>query len=77
MTGKTTWAETAAKLRACGWTVEHKPHDFDEGRPYLWRSPGGLSGGDFRSSHPDGPPHAVMQEAYRLGHVDFTVLGPA
>ena len=73
----------------CGWVFDNIGPDYylrrvegegavftlELGPPYLWRSPGGISGDGFRSRHPDAPPHAVMQEACRLGHVDFTLLG--
>jgi hypothetical protein len=44
-----TWQQTAAWLRGKGWTVEHLP--LDDLPPYVWRSPDGVSGSDYRSAH--------------------------
>jgi hypothetical protein len=66
------WKETGALLRAKGWTIQYLP--LDGFPPYVWRSPDGLSGSDYRSYHPTIPPDAVMQYACRRGDVEFTHL---
>ncbi len=68
------WAEVADGLRRAGWTVEFKPlMDMPD---YLWRSPKGISGSDYRSNHPQSPPDAVMRDAFKSGIVGFLELGP-
>jgi hypothetical protein len=71
-----TWKLVAERLRAAGWVVNYAPA-FHGLPPFLWRSPDGLSGSEYRSSHPDSPPEAVMKEACRRGDVYFTHLGPS
>jgi hypothetical protein len=67
-----TWAEVAGGLRAAGWRTYFHPAP---GLPsWVWRSPDGVSGSDYRSIHPDSPPEAVVRAAYDAGLIGFLYL---
>lgn len=57
--------DDALQMLDAGWTVRHvESEDVIE-----WRSPGGLSGSEFRSESLDRPPFAAVRMAKSLGHV--------
>lgn len=69
---KASWREVSAHLRTHGWELRYLP--VPGLPPYLWRSPEGMSGSEYRSEHYDGPPESVMLAAYKAALIGFVEL---